>query len=357
MQKIYKIKIAGQEIEVCQDDDGKFIKPDIVRELESFGTALKPAWEPILVFRKPVIGTVAENVLKYGTGAMNIDECRVGEDTISVHNAPSGTFAGGNYDRGSDTKSYREHKGRWPANLMHDGSEEVEELFPEQKSGAMLEHYEYTNTGFALGKPTGKTKQIHPSDSGKASRFFKRFPANLVHDGSEEVEELFPETGKATLRNPTGKKILDPKDGWNENSMVDKTVRGIEDEGGSASRFFYCAKADKGERDLGLEQEEGEFMDEGREEGSPGGTNPRNRGAQTARKNFHPTVKPVALMKWLINLVSRKDSLILDPFVGSGSTLVACKKLGRKVVGIEKDEEYCKITQKRLKAPLQKTFF
>ena len=270
------------------------------KEWEGWGTALKPAWEPILVFRKPVIGTVAENVLKYGTGAMNIDECRImtEENTHRVIKVPrfKGThYAGGNiYDPREDGQweGGGNPKGRWPANLMHDGSEEViDELeqYGEKKSGVM------------------RAGTLRSTDGG--------------YHGD------FPET--ACLHDTYG-------------------------DIGSVSRFFYCAKADKGERDLGLESEDGEFMDEGREEGSPGGTNPRNRGAQTARKNFHPTVKPVELMKWLINLVSRENSLILDPFVGSGSTLVACKKLGRKVVGIEKDESYCKITEKRLKAPLQK---
>ena len=238
--------------------------------------------------------------MKYGTGAINIDECRVKTEDILTHGGPLRTFSGdsregkalGMFQDGTPNLYEQNSKGRFPANLVHDGSEEVEELFPEQQSGAMRKPYEYTNTGFSLGKPSGKTKWIGEASSG------------------------------------------------------------------SASRFFYCTKADKGERDLGLEQENGEFMDEGREEGSLGGTNPRNRGAESKRKNFHPTVKPVELMKWLLNLVSRKNlSLILDPFAGSGSTLVAAKKLNRKAVGIEKDEGYCKIIQKRLKAPLQKTFF
>jgi site-specific DNA-methyltransferase (adenine-specific) len=253
---------------------------------------IRPDCELILIFRKPVEGTVAENVLKWGTGAINIDECRV-ETKDKTQRENKGVEWGDRkpeYYEDREKEIFGSTKGRFPANLVHDGSDEVVELFPEQKSGAMLEPYEYTNTGFSLGKPVGQTKQIHLSNSG------------------------------------------------------------------SAARFFYCAKADKGERDLGLEQEEGEFLDEGREEGSPGGTNPRNRGAENKRANYHPTVKPVELMKWLITLVSRKDSLILDPFAGSGSTLVASKKLERKAVGIERDEGYCKLAIKRLKAPLQKTF-
>jgi site-specific DNA-methyltransferase (adenine-specific) len=234
---------------------------------------------------------------------MNIDECRVMTEDILTHGGSLKPMSGeiregkslGMFQDGTPNTYEQNPKGRWPANLVHDGSEGVIDEFEqygEKKSGIMRAGTKRSTDGGYHGD----------------------FPEiACLHDTYGDV--------------------------------------------GSISRFFYCAKADKGERDLGLELEEGEFMDEGREEGSPGGTNPRNRGAQTARKNFHPTVKPVALMKWLLNLVSRENSLILDPFVGSGSTLVACKKLGRKVVGIEKDPEYCKITEKRLKAPLQKTFF
>jgi site-specific DNA-methyltransferase (adenine-specific) len=204
------------------------------KEWEGWGTALKPAWEPILVFRKPVVGTVAENVLKYGTGAMNIDECRIksNEDCSRKRSLVRDTVApfGKGYEMGGDGSPL----GRWPANLVHDGSEEVIDEFEqygEKKSGVM------------------RAGTLRSTDGG--------------YHGD------FPET--ACLHDTYG-------------------------DSGSISRFFYCAKADKGERDLGLEQEEGEFMDEGREEGSPGGTNPRNRGAQTARKNFHPCLTPDSLI-------------------------------------------------------------
>lgn len=89
-------------------------------EWQGYGTLLKPAYEPIIMARKPTEGTNADNVIKYGVGAINIDECRIGNDTISVHNAPQGTFAGGEYNRGSDTYSYRDVVGRFPANLLLD---------------------------------------------------------------------------------------------------------------------------------------------------------------------------------------------------------------------------------------------
>jgi len=102
-----------------------------------WGTALKPSLEPVTVARKPLSEkTVAENVLKWGTGGINIDGSRVGTEVINIHNAPKGTFAGGEPDRGSDTNSYKDSVGRFPANLIHDGSDEVVDLFPNSKGGA-----------------------------------------------------------------------------------------------------------------------------------------------------------------------------------------------------------------------------
>lgn len=122
---------------------------------------------------------------------------------------------------------------------------------------------------------------------------------------------------------------------------------------GNASRFFksiaYYPKASKSERNRGCENIEPQKRDEGRKEGNPGGDNPRNRGIHL-RTNNHPTVKPIALMEYLVKLVSREGQLILDPFAGSGSTLIACKNLKRNFIGIEKEEEYVKIANARLKS-------
>jgi DNA modification methylase len=97
---------------------------ELAKEWDGWGTALKPAHEPILMARKPFKGDVCSNVLVYGTGALNIDGCRIGDEEISVHNAPKGAFAGVEQDRGSDTNSYKTHIGRWPANFIHNGLEE-----------------------------------------------------------------------------------------------------------------------------------------------------------------------------------------------------------------------------------------
>ena len=162
---------------------------EAARQWSGWGTALKPALEPITMARAPVSGTVAANVLEHGTGAINVDGCRVGDE-----------------------------------------------------SG--------------------------------------RFPANLIHDGSDEVTGLFPE-----------------------------------DDGESASRFFYCAKADASER----------------------------------RNSKHPTVKPVALMRYLVRLVCPAGGLVLDPFAGSGTTIEAARLEHCRAIGIEREAEYCADILERLR--------
>jgi len=214
-------------------------------EWEGWGTALKPALEPITVARKPLSEkTVAENVLKWGTGGINIDGCRIG--TEDKYNA----------------------KGMKSLGVMHDDNWVPKEI----------------------------TQSMHSQG---------RFPANFIHDGSEEVVGLFPDSKS------TG------GDGY-KNSMFcggKKTGGHGLGDSGSAARFFYCAKASKSER---------------------------------GESNNHPTVKPVKLMQYLVNLVSTEGATILDPFCGSGSTGVACRNTNRNFVGIEKDESYFEIAKNRI---------
>src|SRR5690606_23509366 len=219
------------------------------RQWQGWGTALKPAWEPICLARKPLVGTVAENVLKHGTGALNIDGCRVatddGEDRSRPPRTPNAILGGG---KGTNiTASGHNSLGRWPANIVHDGSDEVVACFPE--------------TGPAKAGMRGN------QHSGR-------------HGGLADI----------------GGNI---KEGTN-------TIRGIDDSGGSAARFFYSAKADKLDR-IGSK---------------------------------HPTVKPVDLMQWLVRLVTPKGGLVLDPFAGSGSTGEAAWREGMRCILIEREEEY-----------------
>jgi site-specific DNA-methyltransferase (adenine-specific) len=262
-------------------------------EWEGWGTALKPAFEPIVVARKPLIGTVAENVLTYGTGALNIDGSRVEGNKPSV---------------------------------------------PQPKFGVTKAVYEF-------GSGEGRNGQMSDNTQG-------RWPANVILD--EYSAELLDEqsgTSKSAIRPPTGKAILDTKAGWNQNSMSDKTTRGFSDSGG-ASRFFYVAKASKRDRNEGLEgfpeTSAADMVD--REEDSAGMNSPRaGAGRTSGAKNFHPTVKPTELMKYLIKLVTPPNGTVLDPFTGSGSTGKAALLEGFRFIGIEMTEDYVPIIEGRLK--------
>ena len=251
---------------------------------EGWGTALKPALEPITVARKPLSEkTVAENCLKWGVGGINIDGCRVGidkDDDIHAKNPHTVHIKSNLEFTSSNGEAYKVPTGRFPANLIHDGSDEVVGLFPQTKSG-------------------GGNK-------------------NSVNN----QEDSFLGTGFGGTGTKTDWKI----------------------DSGSASRFFYCAKASKKERNIGCEGLEEKVVNDGRETDID---NAFQRGI-TLRKNTHPTVKPIALMEYLVKLVSREGQVVLDPFMGSGTTGMACKKLNRDFVGIEMMEEYMEIAKARI---------
>jgi site-specific DNA-methyltransferase (adenine-specific) len=248
---------------------------------QGWGTALKPAHEPIVLARRPLDGTVAETVLAHGTGALNIDGCRVGRADDDTSRAGHRTLTFGSDD---EPTSGGDGSGGWSQN-----------------------------------------------DSG-------RFPANFIHDGSDEVLELFPETAaaKSSLRG----EATGYGGGWSDN-----TVRGHDDHGGSAARFFYCAKASRAERDAGLEK----FPSLARPTmGSGVGNQPDQK--RPNNKNIHPTVKPVALMRYLIRLVTPPGAVVLDPFAGSGTTGIAAALEGCEFVGIEQSADYAAIAEARIAA-------
>lgn len=267
-------------------------------EWEGWGTALKPALEPITVARKPLAEkTVAENVLKWWTGGINIDDSRV--------------------FRNKDDKScWSEAPGK--------------------------------ASGFAPGDE-GKMDYSKPREQ-KDDNELGRFPANLIHDGSDEVVELFPDTKSGVVKNTTNNfnGSNNVNIGWGmlspDNSYGDT---------GNASRFFYCAKASKSERNMWCEDlEEKETKRYGDFEGTPEHAPKLN----VKNTNNHPTVKPIKLMGYLVKLVTREWALVLDPFAGSGSTLVACKTLGRKYIWCEREKDYIPIINSRLNSTIPDLF-
>jgi DNA modification methylase len=223
---------------------------------QGWGTALKPALEPITVARKPLAGTVAANVLEWGTGAINVDGARVnpGEDVPGgggLKGGASSRHEGWQRAAHLTNAATQPHTlGRWPANLIHDGSDEVTGLFPVTTSGAKMPHHART---------TSKTKTVFGARAAP--------PASFPGDT------------------------------------------------GSAARFFYCAKASKRDRDEG---------------------------------NIHPTVKPTDLMRYLCRLVTPPGGIVLDPFMGSGSTGKAADLEGFGLIGIERKAEYFDIACARV---------
>lgn len=259
---------------------------DAARQWQGWGTALKPALEPITVARKPLAGTVAENVQQFGTGALNIDGCRVGMMTAAeVARSGTSTKAEG---WGMKPKSWKdsgkEPQGRFPANLIHDGSPEVLAGFPD-------------------------------SASGKPNPLLKRHPSNGVTYGDRGGQPEVAYEGA-----------------------------------GSAARFFYCAKASKSDRDAGLA--ELEEKEAGIKNGSGRGSSAGDPYAQVMRKNNHPTVKPTDLMRYLCRLVTPPGGVVLDPFMGSGSTGRAARLEGFQFIGVERDPAYFEIAQRRVNAGL-----
>ncbi len=383
---------------------------DLARQWQGWGTCLKPAFEPIILARKPLDGTVAGNVAKWGTGGLNVDGCRVAADQLAKPSGPQKPFGGvtiGKYNGGNERCS---------------------------GSGA-----------------------THPSG---------RFPANLVHDGSEEVLAGFPVTG------PSKAAWMGLRHSGRHGGLADKGgnlkpgtdgIRGHNDLGGSAARFFYCAKASRGEREAGLDRtcsvkynidrqhigglsckdaatvlvqslrrvtsglttrwntgESGESimglcpldslyttltaisrittseilnslpplstsesiagascgtasggsLAENVENSSP--LSPATTSAETGlahgvslaasemlltiseganwkpMRNVHSTVKPISLMRWLVRLVTPPDGLVLDPFTGSGTTGCAAVLEGKRFIGCELNAEYAEIARARI---------
>lgn len=219
-------------------------------EWKGWGTALKPALEPITVARKPLVGTVAENVLSHETGALNIDGCRI----------PLGADVDLNAMQHCQT-----HQGKHTVTLNNPG---------------------FSTTTY---KSAG------------------RWPANLIHDRSDEVVELT----------------------------------------GDAARFFYCAKASKADRDEGLDEFVAKFSPT---MGNGIGGKEHDPKTATPKKNVHPTVKPTALMQYLCRLVTPPGGIVLDPFMGSGSTGKAAMAEGFRFIGIELSKDYLDIARCRIEA-------
>ncbi len=175
-----------------------------------------------------------------------------------------------------------------------------------------------------------------------------RWPANVIHDGSDEVMESFAEFGEKTsgMMAPGQKRNKSLGGGGYHGDFPDEaTATGTYGDSGSAARFFYCAKASRSERDEGLDGPDKPLL------WSSGAKNPgsfQSEGTKKSAKNNHPTVKPIALMRYLCRLVTPAGGRVLDPFLGSGTTGIAAVQEGYKFVGIEREAEYVAIARQRV---------
>jgi site-specific DNA-methyltransferase (adenine-specific) len=231
--------------------------------LQGWGTALKPAWEPIVLARRPLAGTVAGNVLEHGTGALNVDGCR-----IEASGRPLLVGAGGDNTPGTQT--------------------------------------------FGAGLSDG-SRMAGVTDLG-------RWPANVVLD-EDAAEQLDAQAGATGQRGDLTGEEPSSKTGGVFGKYAGRVPSVARGDSGGASRFFYTAKASSGERHY-------------------------------AGKNHHPTVKPVTLMRWLVRLVTPREGLVLDPFMGSGSTGIAALAEGFRFIGVDLDAENVELARKRIAGPL-----
>ena len=263
---------------------------DAAKQWQGWGTALKPGHEPIVVARKPLCGTVAGNVLEHGTGALNIDGCRIG--THEIVNPPGGIPNGANNYVGTAKTRNRSlppttATGRWPANIIFD-----------EAASAELDAQSGNRAGMKRG---------------------------TLHRGA---------TTGTSIGGGTALGKAKPQD----------AIAGYDDEGG-ASRFFYCPKPAKKERNAGL----GELPIKRPDTRTKAGMGTYDEKGVQPQRNFHPTVKPIALMRYLVRLVTPPGGIVLDPFLGSGTTAAAAILEGFDWRGCEMTAEYYSIIRGRVK--------
>lgn len=288
-----QVTVRGRRMVVRQDSDGRFVVPDEVRQLQGRNVALKPGYEPIVLARKPLVGTVAANVLTHGTGAINIDSCRIEHVTVNGGNLADNphlrtSIKNSGSTFGADGELQQNPDGRWPANVVLD-----------------------------------------------------KEAAALLDEQSGELRSGFMAAGTQ-------------REGLGYRGRLGTQVRhDTHGDSGGASRFYYCAKTSRREREAGLDHLEARLSTKleggalrsmvGHERDTGTASTSHDRRA----RNVHPTVKPIALMAWLLLLVTPPDGVVLDPFAGSGSTVCAGATEGIAVVGIDREPSYVEIARAR----------
>jgi site-specific DNA-methyltransferase (adenine-specific) len=346
------------------------------KQWDGWGSALKPANEPIVLARKPLEKglSIAENVLKWGTGGINIDGCRVGfTDNVNMGAKQSTNnlskvkfFDDDRNDLENPIQTYKDG-GRFPANLILTHHPECEcKGLKKVKTGKNIEEKGsggiwHKSSGLPVGNQYGDENGEETIEDWDCH---ENCPIRIMDEQSGILK-----SGK----------LIGEYNGFGNNGIYGKSGtsnRNYESDTGGASRFFYCAKASKSERNKGLEGfEEKEKPDNyimpkltcsecGSKRidssnllvcGCNGKTHYEQQNSVESKnnlaggnKNFHPTVKPVKLMQYLVKLITPPNGKVLDPFCGSGTTGIACKLEGFEFIGLEQDAEYSKISQSRI---------
>lgn len=368
---------------------------------DGWGTALKPAMEDWWLLRKPLRGTVAANVLAWGTGAINVDGCRVGTEPPAPRNAPKKIMRGGKFHAAAEAESEMSHfnptQGRWPANVIHDGSDEVVGLFPVTKNGGQNESSVKGRGMFMNGASTGTSN--YAGDIGSAARFFYCAKASKA-DRNSGLD------GTCTVKYNIDKSNLILSGGLSWKDVYTVLVQSLQKV--TSESTLQWSIGESGESITGLcplDSLSTTLTEISRittseilnlltpslinaftpvvnfamvNGGSPAGSAGNSNGYQQTttnghlesargvscvvskmlsvisdgenwkpRTNIHSTVKPTDLMRWLVRLVTPPGGVVLDPFCGSGSTGKAAALEGMQFIGIDMDAEYLEIARRR----------
>jgi DNA modification methylase len=363
-----RFNVSGQEQgglnqnKELRSDNPNYVKPKYDNEWEGWGTGLKPANEPICMARKPIEEkTITDNVLKYGTGGINIDGCRVGftseNDKNNTLNAKYTTDKDNKQSEDWGTKqigNVSKEEGRFPANFIIECT--CDEVISGENNGLKKETFENYGNG-EYGKKDGRKTQ--PTAKKIEGTWYK--DTGDIHTNPDCPCRLLDEQsgeGKSVKRKKVSNTISKPNIDFG--GGIKNIDNEYEDTGG-ASRFFYVPKVGKKERNLGLDNFEDKEKDRGnalkcgtcglwilRASGESCKCGDDRVEVKGTTKNNHPTVKPINLLTYLCRLITPKGGVILDPYMGSGSTGIATLLEGFQFIGMEMDEDYFKIAETRI---------
>lgn len=335
---------------------------DAAKQWEGWGTALKPAREPIILARKPMDVSIGENVQKHGTGALNIDACRIGSEErtykgsganlTKLANHAKGDTGIGSWDGHSKDETFTA-KGRWPANLLLSHSPDCVCVGAHTVPGYAINRWDDGAKPFGDGAGHPFTSEQQPDEVVEEWQCVPECPVRQLDEQSGD-RPGFVSNGNATVGEASNG-ITPFRRGtggiWHHGNGIPCGPQ-YSDNGG-ASRFFYVAKPSRAEREAGCEQLPVKSAGEatgGRSEGSDGLNSPRAGAGRTSDgvHNFHPTVKPILLMRYLCLLITPPGGIVLDPFMGSGTTGCGAVQEGFKFIGFDLEAEHVAIAKARI---------